>query len=175
MGFTNLKVIDMDRVEVHNLNTQIYGEKDVGAFKVAALRNRIFSAVGTEVEIEQKKLEVGNVKKLLKDSTLVIDAFDNTDSRQLIQDECRARKIPCLHAGLYEDMGEVIWDDRYRTPKEHGTGDVCDYSLARNIVLLTIVVAAEEILNFCLETKPRQKCWSITMKDLRIQEILSGK
>ena len=171
-GFPNIKVIDMDRVDTHNINTQVYGEKDVGAYKVAALRNRVFANVGTEIQIEQKQMDAGNVKKLLKDSTLVIDAFDNTAARQLVQDECRARKLACLHSGLFEDYGEVIWDEIYTVRKDQATGDVCDYPLARNIAMLTVIVAAEEILDFCLIAKPRRKSWSITLKDLKIREMI---
>ena len=41
-GFTRLRVIDRDRVEGHNVGTQLYGEAEVGAWKVEALRNRLF-------------------------------------------------------------------------------------------------------------------------------------
>ncbi len=170
-GFSNIKVIDMDRVDMHNINTQVYVEKDVGALKVQALRNRIFAAVGTEIEIFDKELTKDNAKKVLKDSTLVIDCFDNTPSRQLVQDECRARKLPCLHAGLYEDMGEVVWDERYTVPKQQAEGDVCDYPLARNIAMLVCVVTAEEVLDFCLAKKPRKHSWSITLKDLAVRQV----
>ena len=118
-----------------------------------------------------KELIPSNVKSLLKNSTVVIDAFDNTVSRQIVQDECRIRKIPCLHAGLFEDYGEVIWDQYYTVPKQVAEGDVCDYPLARNIVMMTVVVAAEEILDFCLSQKPRMKNWSITLKDLKIKQM----
>ena len=170
-GFPNIRVIDMDRVDLHNINTQVYGEKDVGALKVQALRNRVFANVGTEIEIDQKKMEAGNVKKQLKDSTLVIDAFDNTAARQLVQDECRARKMPCLHAGLFEDYGEVIWDEKYRVPKD-GQGDVCDYPLARNLAMLVVSITAEEVVDFCLAKKPRLGNWSVTLKDLAIRPMV---
>ena len=170
-GFPNLKVIDKDRVEAHNINTQVYGDMDIGALKVDALKNKIFRHVGVEIESVYKELIPSNVKSLLKNSTLVIDAFDNTVSRQIVQDECRIRKIPCLHAGLFEDYGEVIWDQYYTVPKQVAEGDVCDYPLARNIVMMTVVVAAEEILDFCLSQKPRMKNWSITLKDLKIKQM----
>jgi molybdopterin/thiamine biosynthesis adenylyltransferase len=171
MGFANLKVIDKDRVEVHNINTQVYGDMDVGALKADALKNRIFRHVGTEIEAVSKELTTANARSLLKGATLVVDAFDNTASRQLVQDECRARNVPCLHAGLYEDYGEVVWDQRYVVPGQPAAGDVCDYPLARNIALLVVVVSAEEILDFCLAEKPRMQSWSITLKDLAIKPM----
>jgi molybdopterin/thiamine biosynthesis adenylyltransferase len=169
MGFPNLRVVDKDRVEAHNINTQVYGDMDVGALKAEALKNRIFRHIGTEIEAVSKELTAANARAVLKGATLVVDAFDNTASRQLVQDECRARNIPCLHAGLYEDYGEVVWDARYLVPGPSAQGDVCDYPLARNIALLVVVAAAEEILDFCLAEKPRLQSWSITLKDLAIR------
>lgn len=169
-GFQNFKVIDMDRVETHNLNTQIWNEADIGALKVDALKNKIFRNIGAEVEAVNKELTAANVKQLLKGSTLVIDVFDNNKARQCVQDEVRARKFPCLHVGLYEDYGEVVWDDNYKVPKDQATGDVCDYPLARNIAMLAVIVASEEVLNFCLAEKPRKCSWSITLKDLAIRK-----
>jgi molybdopterin/thiamine biosynthesis adenylyltransferase len=169
-GFSKLRVIDKDRVEIQNLNTQVYGEKDVGALKVAALKNKVFRDVGVEVDDCNKELTGSNVKSLLKGSGLVIDAFDNSASRKLIQDEIRARKLPCLHVGLYEDYGEVIWDENYKVPKDV-EGDVCDYPLARNIIMLSVAVASEEILDFCLNKSPRKASWSITLKDLAVRRI----
>jgi hypothetical protein len=117
-------------------------------------------------------LEAGNVKQLLKKATLVLDCFDNNTARQCIQDEVRARKTPCLHVGLYEDYAEVVWDEKYRVPKDQAQGDVCDYPLARNIAMLACIVATEEILSFCLDAKPRFSSWSITLKDLAIRPLV---
>ena len=166
----SLRVIDFDRVESHNLSPQPYAESDVGALKVAALKNRAFRTVKADVEAIDKRLDAGNAKKFFKDSVLVIDTFDNSASRKLTQDWCRAMKIACLHVGLYEDYAEIIWDEKYKVPPDPQGGDICDYPLARNISLLAVVVATEEILDFCLAKKPRRKNWTITLKDLKIQE-----
>ena len=93
-GFKNIKVIDFDRVEMHNLNTQVYADADVGALKVDALKNKVFRNIGTEIEAVSKELNASNAKQFLKKSTLVVDCFDNNKARQCIQDEVRARKIP---------------------------------------------------------------------------------
>lgn len=171
-GFTNLKVIDKDRVDTHNLNTQVYSENDIGALKADALKNKVFRNVGAEIEAINKELTAANAKALLKGSTLVVDMFDNNAGRTLVQNEVRARKIPCLHTGLYEDYGEVIWDEKYRIPKDQAEGDSCDYPLARNIAMLAVIVATEEILDFCLNPKPRRGNWSITLKDFAIRTLV---
>ena len=169
-GFSKIRTIDMDRVETHNLGTQIFEQGDCGAMKVAACRNLIFKAVGLEIETFDKELTGANIKKFLKGTDFVVDAFDNSASRKLLYDYCKEQKITCLHCGMADDgvYGEVIWNDKYRIPKDT-EGDVCDYPLARNLVCLVTCVAAEEIIDFCLSSKPRLTNWSITLKDLAVR------
>lgn len=167
-GFSKIKAIDMDRVDTHNLNTQTFEEADIGKLKVAACQNRAFRSVGVEIETISQELTGDNVKKVLKGADLVIDAFDNTKSRQLVQNHCRTEKLVCLHAGLSADYGEVVWDEFYCVPQDGGK-DICDYPLARNLVMLVVAITCEEIVDFCLEKKPRRKNWGITLKDLAIR------
>jgi len=93
--------------------------------------------------------------------------FDNSKSRKLVQDWARKLKTPCLHAGLFEDYGEVVWDDVYQVPGD-AEGDVCEYPLARNLITIIVGMTSEEILDFCLAKKPRQGSWSFTLKDFKI-------
>src|SRR5581483_11065701 len=95
-GLRRLRVIDRDRVEPHNTATQLYGEGDVGTWKVEALRNHVFRASGVEIEAVRKELTAQNARRLLSDATLVVDAFDNSASRRLVQEQCRALGLPCL-------------------------------------------------------------------------------
>jgi tRNA A37 threonylcarbamoyladenosine dehydratase len=174
-GFSKLTVIDMDRVEIHNLNTQIYAEADVGALKVDALKNRIFRNIGVEIETVNKEMTAANVKQILKKVSIVVDCFDNNKARQLVQDFAREKHVTCVHVGLNADFAEVIHDDFYRVPKDQTEGDVCDYPLARNIAMLSVIVATEELLSLLLDNPPRLKNWSITLKDLKIQEMFFEK
>ena len=166
-GFPKLRGIDKDRIEVHNLNTQFWNTRDVGALKAASAKTKIYQNIGIEIEAVDKELTAANAKHVFKGSALVVDCFDNAAARQIVQDHCRATKTPCLHMGLFEDYGEVAWDQNYRVPKD-AEGDVCDYPLARNIILLTVAIGSEEILDFFLGKNPRQKSWAITLKDLKV-------
>src|SRR6516164_6538218 len=161
-GVQHLRVIDRDRIEEHNVGTQLYGESEVGAWKVEVLRQRLFRATGVEIEAVRKELGDRSARGLLQDGGLVIDTFDNSHSRQLVQENCRALQLPCLHVGLHADYGEVIWDERYRVPQDVA-GDVCDYPLARNLVLLAIAVASEVVVRFAI-TGARQD-FSVTLGD----------
>jgi molybdopterin-synthase adenylyltransferase len=167
-GFRRLRVIDRDRIEEHNVGTQLYGESDVGAWKVEVLRQRLFRATGIEMEVERKELSDRTAKSLLADSGLVVDTFDNSTSRRLVQEQCRGLQLPCLHVGLYADYGEVIWDERYRVPQDVA-GDVCDYPLARNLVLMVVAVASEVLVRFVLDGV-RQDL-SVTLRDFAVRQL----
>src|SRR6516225_748978 len=167
-GFRQLLVIDRDRIEEHNVGTQLYGESEVGAWKVEVLRQRLFRATGVEIEAIRKELSDRSERSLLQDGGLVVDTFDNSKSRQLVQKHCRALQLPCLHVGLYADYGEVIWDERYRVPQDVA-GDVCDYPLARNLILLVVAVVSDVIVRFVL-TGDRQAL-SVTLRDFAISGV----
>jgi molybdopterin-synthase adenylyltransferase len=167
-GFRSLKVIDCDRVEEHNVSTQIYGESDVGAWKGDVLRNRLFRAVGVEIEAVNKELTGLNARNFLKESGLVVDTFDNSSSRLVVQEQCRALSLPCLHVGLFADYAEVVWDENYRVPADVA-GDVCDYPLARNLVLLAVAVASETLVRYVLGGT--RENWSATLGDFAIRPL----
>jgi molybdopterin-synthase adenylyltransferase len=169
-GFKQLRVIDRDRIEEHNVGTQLYGESEVGAWKVEVLRQRIFRATGVEIEAIRKELSDRSARSLLQDGGLVIDTFDNSQSRQFVQEQCRTLQLPCLHVGLHADYGEVIWDERYRVPQDV-VGDMCDYPLARNLILLVVAVASEVIVRFAF-TGDRHD-FSVTLRDFAISPVES--
>ena len=167
-GVANLRVIDRDRVDEHNVSTQLYGESDIGAWKVDVLRNRLFKTAGVEIDAIRKDLTAQNAKASLADVDLILDTFDNSASRALVQEAARAAGTPCLHVGLYADYAEVIWDEQYRVPKDVA-GDVCDYPLARNLVLLAVAIASETIVRFAADG--RRENWSATLGDFSVRPI----
>jgi molybdopterin-synthase adenylyltransferase len=167
-GFGNLKVIDRDRIEERNLSTQPYYRSDVGAYKAKILANNLYRAIGTKVTAETKELTAANVNSLLKESQLMVDLFDNSVARQTVKDYSDRTGIPCLHAGLSPDYAEVIWNNMYRVPS-NVNDDVCDYPLARNLVILTVAAASEAIVSFIATGEQRH--FAITLKDLAVRSL----
>jgi molybdopterin-synthase adenylyltransferase len=164
-GFSRISVIDRDRVEEQNIGTQVYALDDVGGLKADILRNLIDREVGLEINSRSQELTAANVDRLLKGASLVVDCFDNSDSRKVVYEFCRDHSINCLHAGFNESYGEIRWNEKYRVPSETGV-DVCDYPLARNLILLVVAVASETLVNFVLSGEKRN--YSLTLADLQI-------
>lgn len=165
-GVTPLRLIDHDRVEERNLSTQPYQRADIGAHKAKVMAHSLYRAVGTEVAFRLDTLSTDNAAKLLAHSALVIDAFDNSAARAAVAAACKQQALPCLHAGLNGGYGEVLWDALYRLPTATGA-DLCDYPLARNLVLLTASVACEVAVRFALHGV--QESYTITLTDLAVR------
>ena len=54
----------------------------------------------------------------------------------------------------------------YRVPNDIGA-DVCDYPLARNLVLLAVAVASEVIIRFAANGS--RENWTVTLKDFAVR------
>lgn len=169
-GFATLKIIDRDRIEERNLSTQPYYRSDIGAFKAKILANSLYRAIAVKIVPEAKELTVDNAQKLLSNSSLILDTFDNSLSRQILKDYSDKTQSPCLHVGLAGDYAEIIWNPDYRVPSDVND-DICDYPLARNLVLLAVAVASESIITFI--TTGEMNSFTITLKDLKIQPFTS--
>ena len=165
-GFARLSVIDRDRVEERNLSTQPFYRTDVGAFKAKILANTLYRALGVPVEARTEEMTAANAEKLLRGSGLVIDTFDNSVARQAVKDACDRLGLPCLHAGLAGDYAEVLWNEVYRVPSA-ANDDVCDYPLARNLVLLAVTVTCETVVAFAASEGRRS--YTITLGDFAVR------
>jgi tRNA A37 threonylcarbamoyladenosine dehydratase len=165
-GFQKIIAIDFDRVTDHNRSNQIWGRRDVGQLKVAALKTAMFNSMGVTITDIARKLDSSNISKYIKKDYLVIDGFDNPESRALVHEHCKNNQIPCLHIGLNKDVAEISWNDVYRVPKAVTGLDVCEYPLARNIVMMSVVVGVESIIRYL--ATGAQESYFITLGDLKI-------
>jgi molybdopterin/thiamine biosynthesis adenylyltransferase len=165
-GFEQIRVIDRDRIEERNLSTQPYFKSDIGAQKAKILANSLYRAIGIKVEALAEELNEKNAGKLLKG--IVVDCFDNSVSRQTVKDFCLQNKCECLHVGMADGYLEAIWNEAYRVPSD-GRDDICDYPLARNLVLLATALASEVLINFIV-TGEKQN-FGATLRDWHIREL----
>lgn len=173
MGFTQLRIIDRDRIEAHNLSTQPWTQQDVGAPKTRVLANALYRAVGARVEPKHNELTPDNAKALLKGSVMVIDAFDNLPSRGAVADAATRLGVPCLHIALGPngDYGCGLWDDRYVVPTNEQQSttnqpDECDYPLTRPLALLVVAAGAEVLVRYLLGG--HRADFEFTLRDLRL-------
>jgi hypothetical protein len=61
-----------------------------------------------------------------------------------------------------------VWDEQYRVPRDVA-GDVCEYPLARNLVLLAVAIASEAIIRFVLCGERTSR--SATLADFAVKDL----
>ena len=118
-----INVIDFDRVEMRNTQSQFHSKPSVGKMKSNALKQSMQFLYGRKIGAKTNKLVASNVDVLLQ-GDLIIDCVDNGATRRLSQDHVRAKGLPCLHGALAADgsFGRVIWDDGFTIDDESGEG-----------------------------------------------------
>ena len=165
-GFVKLRVIDRDRVEERNLSTQPYYAADIGALKAKILANSLYRALGAKIDAKSEELIEANAAKLIGDAQLVVDAFDNSVARCLVKEQCERANIACLHAGLANGYAEIIWNEQYRVPSA-AQDDICEYPLARNLVMLAVAVTCETIVRYVADAEKRS--FTLTLDDFAVR------
>lgn len=170
MGFTRLRLIDRDKVETRNLSVQPYSRAEIGAPKARALANTLYRAVQARVEPLSVELSAANAPELLKESALVVDAFDNHSARAAVSQATRAADLPCLHIGFSPDglYGSGVWEPDYQVPQET-PGDPCDYPLTRPFALALSSLAARAITDFFRFNLTHE--FEMTWNDLKIRFV----
>jgi sulfur carrier protein ThiS adenylyltransferase len=91
-GVGTLILVDFDRVEVSNLNRQYYFQSDIGKIKVKALSERLRSInPDVNINLHAIKLSYKDTPEIFKKADLLIEAFDNAESKRwLIESWCAA-------------------------------------------------------------------------------------
>jgi molybdopterin/thiamine biosynthesis adenylyltransferase len=121
-----LAVIDFDRVETKNLASQWFVKQMVGKNKATALKMQLLNFYDVKLQDYAIRLTALNVETILGNADLVVECFDNAESRRVVQDCVRARKKPCVHAGLAAngEFGVVRWDQHFTVDEEAVPGQV---------------------------------------------------
>jgi hypothetical protein len=69
---------------------------------------------------------------------------------------------------LAAGYAEAVWNENYRVPSATND-DVCDYPLARNLVLLAVAAASELVIGWAATGERRSV--TLTLDDLSIQSF----
>ena len=108
-GIGKLKIIDGDKVELSNLHRQpLYSVEDVGRLKVHVAKERLTQLnEAAVVELTEEYLNENNGLNFVGDADIIIDATDNIQTRQLIDQISKEFGIPMVYGGLYRFEGQV--------------------------------------------------------------------
>jgi molybdopterin/thiamine biosynthesis adenylyltransferase len=146
-----LRFIDFDRVESKNLLAQAYVKQSVGKNKAEALKLQFSNFYSKKTEAFGVRLAAGNADTLLAEGDLLVDCFDNIESRRLISDFARKKAKPLIHAALSGDgtFGLVRWDEHFAPDAEDQAGQAtCEGGEHLPIIGLISAALARAIQDF---------------------------
>ena len=85
VGVGKLILVDFDVVEPSNLNRQQYSVHQIGMPKAEALKKNIADINPyVRIEIYQERLDRDNVKRIFKDTQVVVEAFDKAEEKVML-------------------------------------------------------------------------------------------
>jgi len=108
-GIGTLGIVDFDTVDLSNLQRQIWHEtEDVGRYKVDSAKDSI-ARINPDVNVVtyKEKISSQNIRDLIKDYDVVIDATDNFPTRYLINDACYFAKKPLVYGSIFRFDGQA--------------------------------------------------------------------
>lgn len=137
-----LAFIDFDRVESKNLLAQAYVKPSVGKNKAEALKLQLLNLHGVKAESFGVRLTRDNVEALCGGGDLLVDCFDNQDSRLLLSAYARKAGKPLVHGAVSADgtFGLVRWDERF-TPDAEDTAGQATCEGGAHLPLLGLLAA----------------------------------
>lgn len=123
-GFEHITILDGDKVEQSDLNSQNYTENDVGRYKAECLAGRLLSInPNAQIDYHTEFLTCDNIEELLKGYDVAVNALDFKDDTPFVFDKiCKERKIPVLHPCNFGWAGFVAIID----PLGHSLSELAD-------------------------------------------------
>ena len=168
-GAMNVTVIDDDRVEAHNISTQMYAPNHVGQLKTNALGALMWILLRQPLTSATRHLTRQNCARLLKGAALVVDTFDNSKSSYLVWNWCIENDVPCLRRGMSEVgmYGQVAWPDGVNFTVDIGTDlDPCDVPATRNLISITVALGCEAVMRWLGTLEKREG--QLTLNDMHV-------
>jgi len=109
-----LTIIDGDIVEEKNLIRQNFIKQDIGKYKAEVLAERYSAAFGIEISAVTEMLTDINAKNRIFSSynnnycNIVVGCVDNNQTRRIIHNALRNKKIYWLDAGNERKSGQIV-------------------------------------------------------------------
>jgi adenylyltransferase/sulfurtransferase len=100
VGF--LKIVDMDRVDLENLNRQIIHRTiDIGRPKTESAIEKLRELnPHCQIQPVQEEIRDGNIMDLTEDCSLILDATDNLEARRVLNRASILGNIPFVYGGV---------------------------------------------------------------------------
>ncbi len=111
-GVGRLRIVDRDWVEESNLQRQMLFDEEDAARQLpkAEAARRHLARINSRVEVDAYVADVnpGNVENLIDGADVVVDGFDNLETRFLVNDACVKHRIPWIYGAAVASHGVTL-------------------------------------------------------------------
>jgi adenylyltransferase/sulfurtransferase len=111
-GIGQVRIIDRDFIEYHNLQRQVlFDEDDIrNELPKAIAAERHLKRINSSVEVEGIVADVNytNIERFIRNANLVLDGLYNFETRFLINDACLKHGIPWVYGGAISSSGMTM-------------------------------------------------------------------
>lgn len=153
---------DYDKIEERNIKTQAYFIEQVGMPKVNAMQI-LMQRFNRKIKYLPNNKKVIEPPNFNTEEYLVIDCFDNSESRKLLT----GLPKPTIHIGFSPQYSaEIIWDETYDVPGDVDPeqNDICSMDEAVSFIHFTVNFAIMNISKWIKEDKKEN--YIITSKNI---------
>lgn len=159
----HVRVVDFDRVEAKNIQSQFHTKMGQGKNKAKAIQQAMLGMFKWQIQAMSTKLTDNNQVPLFSESDLIIDCTDNYEARTLIKDYCDDIALPCLHGCLSADgqFARIVWTEHFTPDMENEEGGAtCEdgRNLAFHVQAAAMIA---QVASKWMETEKRES-WQIT-------------
>lgn len=109
-GVGTIRIVDHDTVELSNLNRQVlHWDENIGMKKTdsAAVKLKNFNP-GIKIEAMSETMTAANIRQLVADFDLIVDAMDNLPTRYLLNKTALEKGIPFFHGAVNGFEGRAM-------------------------------------------------------------------
>jgi len=112
LGIKNIHIYDFDSVEEHNITNQMYRKENIGNLKSESLKETIeeYCFLNTCVS-HNVKIEESNIREIvqnIRENDIVILAFDNMESRNLIYQNIKDMKVNLIDSRMGRELLRIF-------------------------------------------------------------------
>ncbi|MCE5192188.1 MAG: sulfur carrier protein ThiS adenylyltransferase ThiF [Actinomycetia bacterium] len=109
-GVGSLTLVDFDRVELGNLNRQLYFRDELGQMKTDALSHTLWRIdPNVALRLETVCICPENLLELVRGADVIVEAVDGAEAKAMIMNECLARlpDVPLVAASGLAGLGSA--------------------------------------------------------------------
>ena len=179
MGMSDITCIDFDKVESHNIPNQFYREKDIGKFKVDALKEIVKDFTGVDINVINSKIDEGFEFDLSLD-TIVILGVDTIEVRKLIYN--KLEEMPVTLCDIrFGGEGFIIYnidlgnDEHKKRFEKSLTATAKETSCGEKSIIYTILNLASEVCNIVKKIDKKEENNNLLRREMKNYKFISGR